>query len=711
MRQVIQYQKTGELFIDELPPPALRAGGALVRNYFSLLSAGTERSSVETAQASLIGKAKRRPDLVKQVKDNVKREGVRATWEKVKTRMDNYAQLGYSSAGVVVESSVAEFTPGDRVACAGLGYASHAELIFVPKSLLARIPENVSFDEAAFTTVGAIALHGVRQADVQLGEQVAVIGLGLLGLMTVQLLKANGCRVIGLDISNDHFELAKKLGCDECLASSATSLPQIESMTRGYGTDAVIITAATTSSEPVELAISMARKRSTVVVVGAVGMKIERQPFYQKEIEFRISCSYGPGRYDSNYEERGIDYPIGYVRWTENRNMQAILDLMATGKLDAKALITHRFPIQNALQAYDLITGKSSEPSLGLLIQYPESGENLVKVRVTTRKDKIGNIQIGFIGAGNFAQSFLLPPLKESHVLLKSVLTASPVRAKSVAKKFGFEFCAGDVDELLADVDAVFIVTRHDSHASFVKRALQAGCHVFVEKPLAVTMDELKEIHQLYSQAASQRLMVGFNRRYSQPFRDIKSFMRDVKEPLVISYRVNAGFLPKEHWTQQPGQGGRLIGEGCHFIDCMAFLTDSNPMSVYAESITSDNTQVTPDDNVCLVVKFANGSIGTLLYVANGDKALAKEYCEIYGGGKCAVMDNFNRVHFFADGKVKKIRYSGDKGHGEEVRAFIDTLEGKANSIIPFDSLVNTTLVTLKACESLKIKMPLLTTL
>lgn len=705
MRQVIQYQKTGELFIDELPPPALRNGGVLVQNYFSLVSAGTERSSVATAQASMIGKAKRRPDLVKQVKENIKREGLRATWDKVRTRIDNYAQLGYSSAGIVVDSSVAEFNPGDRVACAGLGYASHAELIFVPKNLVCRMPDHVGFDEAAFTTLGAIALQGVRQAEVRLGENVAVIGLGLLGLITVQLLKANGCRVIGLDISDHHFELARKLGCDDCLVSSMAALPCVVSSTRGYGTDAVIITAATASSQPVELAIEMARKRSTIVIVGDVGMKIPRHPFYQKEIDFRISCSYGPGRYDGSYEERGIDYPAGYVRWTENRNMQAILDLIAAGELNVQALATHRFPIEDALRAYDLITGKAQEPYLGLLIQYPQ---HVKKGLIRTAERKEAHIRVGFIGAGNFAQSFLLPPLKKSHAVLKGVLTATPVKAKSAAIKFGFEFCTGDVDELLADANTVFIVTRHDSHASFVRRALAAGCHVFVEKPLAVTLDELRDIQNLYAEkaAAGQQLMVGFNRRYSQPFRDIKSFMRDVKEPLVISYRVNAGFLPKDHWTQAPGQGGRLIGEGCHFIDCMAFLTGSNPVSVYAECIASNNTQVTQEDNLCIVVKFADGSVGTLLYVANGDKALPKEYCEVYGGGKCAVMDNFARAHFFADGQVRKKKYGGDKGHAEEVKAFIESLEGKGNRIIPFDSLVNTTLVTLKARESLKTKMP-----
>ncbi len=713
MLQVIQYQKTGDMSIEDLPAPVLRQGGVLVRNYFSLVSAGTERTSVETAQASLLGKAKKRPDLVRQVFDNVKREGVLATWDKVKTRLENYAQLGYSSAGVVIESSTPDLKPGDRVACAGAGYASHAEIVFVPKNLVARIPDAVGFDEAAFTTLGAIAMQGVRQADVRIGETVAVIGLGLLGLITVQILKANGCRVVGLDISDTHFDQAKKLGCDACYKSSPESLPAIASFTRGYGTDAVIITAATTSSQPVELAITMARKKSSVVVVGAVGMTIPRSPFYEKEINFRISCSYGPGRYEHDYEEFGHDFPIGYVRWTENRNMQAVLDLIDMKKIDVISLITHRFPIKEALEAYDLITGKRHEPYLGLLIQYPHTTEapaTRIQINPPIGKEKL---KISFIGAGNFAQSYLLPPLKECDVTLQNVLTGSPVHAKSVAQKFAFSACTSSADELFADSDVVFITTRHDSHADYVKQALLAGCHVFVEKPLAVNMDDLAEIRDLYEKTAApagQQLMVGFNRRYSKPFRDIKDFFRDVNEPLVITYRVNAGFLPKDHWTQHPGQGGRIVGEGCHFVDCMSFLTDSRPVTVYAESISSHNAHVTDADNVTITLKYADGSIGALIYLANGDKSVAKEYCEVSGGGRTAIMNNFRDVFLFNNGKKMPKKYNGDKGHAAEVNAFINRLTGGDEPIIPFASLMDTTLVTLRAVQSLEQKVPLAVT-
>ena len=700
MKQVIQYQKTGEMFVEELPAPTLQEGGVLVRNMFSLVSAGTERSSVETAKASMIGKARKRPDLVKQVKDNIKREGLKTTWEKVRTRLDNYAQLGYSSAGVVIESDVEDFSPGDRVACAGAGYASHAELIFVPRNLVSPIPDNVSFEQAAFTTLGSIALQGVRQAGPKLGEAVAVVGLGLLGLITVQLLKAQGCRVLGLDITENNFALAEKLGCDKCCKSTYTSLPTVESFTRGYGTDAVIITAATQSNEPVELALEMARKRSTVVVVGAVGMDIPRNPFYQKEIDFRISCSYGPGRYDSTYEEQGLDYPLGFVRWTENRNMQAVLDMMAMDRLDVFALISHTFPVGDALKAYDLITGKTPEPYLGILIRYPESETGQPAI-IKTAEPKPGTTNVSFIGAGNFAQSYLIPHLAKCDVSLKGVLTANQVEAKSVAKKFGFEYCTSSLKEVTNQCDALFVATRHDSHARYVMEGLKADKHVYVEKPLAVTLDELKKIKETFKEKQSC-LMVGFNRRYSEPFQHIRSFFEQVSEPLVLTYRVNAGFIPKEHWTQEPGQGGRIIGEGCHFIDCMSFLTQAQPLTVYAECISSTNTQVTNADNISVVIKFSDGSVGNLIYLANGDKSLGKEYCEVFGGGKIAIMNDFKSVRFFEDGKMRQKKYDGSKGHKQEVISFIETVQGKQTGIISFDSLVLTTLTTFKAMESLR---------
>src|SRR5579864_1687483 len=407
--QIVQYQKTGEIRVDELPAPKLRPGRVLVRNVFSLISPGTERTSVETAQASMVQKARLRPDLVRQVLDNFNREGLLATYKKVQDRLDNFTELGYSCAGKVVESAVDDIKVGDRVACAGVGYASHAEIVSVPRNLVVKVPNAVGFDEAAFTTVAAVAMQGVRQADVRVGEQVAVIGLGLIGLITVQLLKASGCRVIGIDVAVRNFDLALTLGCDRCAISNQDAPLEVQAFTRGYGADAVVITAATNSNEPVELAIHCARKRGTVVAVGTVGMNIPRSPFYEKEINFRISCSYGPGRYDPDYEERGQDYPLGFVRWTENRNMEAVLDMMAQRKLNAGALITHRIPVEESLRAYEIITGKVQQNHLGILIQYSDASEPIaisrrVELRASSRPASARRVALGFIGAGNFTQ-------------------------------------------------------------------------------------------------------------------------------------------------------------------------------------------------------------------------------------------------------------------------------------------------------------------
>ena len=694
--------------VENLPVPKVKKGTVLVRNYFSLISAGTERTSVETAQASMVGKAKSRPDLVKQVIENMKREGVFATYKKVQNRLDNYKELGYSCAGVVVESGVEEFKPGDRVACGG-ATANHSEFVVVPKNLVVKIPTGIDFEEAAFATVGSIALQGIRQADVRLGEYVAVIGLGLIGLITVQLLKANGCKVIGLDVNDKYFELAKKLGCDECALSTSASLPIVESFTRGHGTDAVIITAGTKSNEPVELSIQYARRRSTVVVVGAVGMNIPRSPFYEKEINFRISCSYGPGRYDTQYEEKGIDYPIGYVRWTENRNMSAVLELIQQKRLDLKSLITHKIPIMDGLQAYNIITGKPRTPYIGILLEYPQyQSETLFKRRIDIavgQRTISSSVVIGFIGAGNFAQSYLLPNLKKLDVELNGVATGKAINAKSVAQKFGFQYAATDPAEIIKNqtINTVFIASRHDSHARYVLECLRNGKNVFVEKPLAVSKSELKEIQLFFRKTSTDklpRLMVGFNRRYSVPFRDINKFFKDSAEPFVVTYRVHAGFLPKSHWTQDKEQGGRIIGEVCHFIDTVNFLINSDPVSVYAACISSTNEAVKDADNVIISIRYKNGSVGNILYLANGDSAVRKEYCEVFSQGKTAIMNNFEESIFFDQGKSTKKKYDGTKGHAEEIHHFINALRNP-DITIDNESIFLTTLVTFKIHDSL----------
>jgi predicted dehydrogenase/threonine dehydrogenase-like Zn-dependent dehydrogenase len=710
--QIIQHQRTGEISVEELPAPKLRPGGVLVRNAFSLISAGTERASVETAQASLLQKARLRPDLVRRVLDNVHREGLLATYKKVQVRLDDFKELGYSSAGVVIESAVDDIKVGDRVACAGVGYASHAEIVSVPRNLVVKVPEEVGFDEAAFTTVSAIAMQGVRQADVRVGEQVVVIGLGLIGLITVQLLKASGCRVLGMDVVSRNFDLALTLGCDRCVLSNNDAIAEVQSFTRGYGADAVVVTAATTSNEPVELAIQCARKRGAVVAVGTVGMNIPRSPFYEKEINFRTSCSYGPGRYDPDYEERGQDYPLGFVRWTENRNMEAVLDMMAQRKLNVGALITHRIPVEDSLRVYDIITGKVQESYLGILIQYadasaPTALSRRVELHTSGRTASGRRAALGLVGAGNFAQSMLLPQLVKLAPRLRGLATARPVNAKNIAKKYRFEFCATDAIEIIQDkqVNLVLIASRHNSHARYVAEALRAGKSVFVEKPLALNHEELKFILDAYSEAeragTEPFLMVGYNRRFSQPVVAIRKLFAARTEPLVMYYRVNAGFLPPTHWTQQPEQGGRVIGEGGHFVDVMQFLCGALPTSVHAVA-PADSAHRYNHDNVLATITFADGSAGTIHYLANGANAVDKEYLEVFGDAKTARMWNFKKLECAVGRKKSTTSFSGDKGHAEEMNPVLERFESGAGSPIAVDSLAATSRATFAVLESLR---------
>jgi predicted dehydrogenase/threonine dehydrogenase-like Zn-dependent dehydrogenase len=711
--QITQYQKTGEISVDELPAPKLRPGSVLVRNVFSLISAGTERTSVETAQASMLQKARSRPDLVRQVLDNYNREGLIATYKKVRERLDNFKELGYSSAGFVVESAVDDIKVGARVACAGAGYASHAEIVSVPRNLVVKVPDEVGFDEAAFTTVSAIAMQGVRQADVRVGEQVVVIGLGLIGLLTVQLLKASGCRVLGMDVVPRNFDLALRLGCDRCVISNPDAVVEVQSFTRGYGADAVVIAAATTSNEPVELAIECARKRGTVVAVGTVGMNIPRSPFYEKEINFRVSCSYGPGRYDPDYEERGQDYPLGFVRWTENRNMEAALDMMAQRKLNVGALITHKIPVEQSLRAYDVITGKVQESYLGILIQYSDTsdstaGSRRIELRTSERTGSGSRAVLGFIGAGNFTQSVLMPPLLKLGPRLRGLATTKPVNAKTTAEKYRFEFCATDATEIIGDKDVnlVFVTSRHDSHANYVAEALRAGKSVFVEKPLALNNEELEAILGAYAEAEktgiAPLLMVGYNRRFSEPVRAIRRLFAGHTEPMAMHYRVNAGFTPLTHWMQHPDQGGRFIGEGGHFVDVMQFLCGALPTSVYAVAPT-DSAHRYNSDNILVTITFGDGSVGTIHYLANGANAVEKEYLEVFGDSRTARMWNFKKLESAVGRKKSGTSFSGDKGHAAEMKALLDGFESGTGSPVSIESLAATSRATFAAMESVRL--------
>ncbi len=705
MLQVIQYQKDGEISVEELPAPVCIKGGILVRNLSSIISAGTEKASVTNTQSSLLSRARKQPKEMKLVMDFVKKEGLVSTAKRVFAKLDSYKTFGYSSAGVVIESDCEDFVPGDFVACGGAGFAVHAEIITLPKNLAVKVPGNLSPEEAAYATVGAIALQGVRQADTRLGENVAVIGLGLLGQLTVQMLKASGCRVAGLDINDKLFETAKSFGCDETYLSSKENIKDLLAFTKGIGFDAVIITASTSSNEPMELAIEIARKKGRVVVVGSVGMNIQRSPFYQKELEITISCSYGPGRYDANYEELGIDYPVAFVRWTENRNMRTVLDLIDNGKLDVKSLTTHKFNIADATKAYELVSGKVKDFYLGIALGYSERQQASEKtISYKKNYEKTDKLSIGFLGAGTFGQNYLLPPLKESGVQLHSVTTASSVNAVTVAKRFGFLNASTDSDSVIdnPEVNALFCATRHDLHAEYVVKSVKAGKPIFVEKPLAVNVEQLMEIDNAVREN-NGRIMVGFNRRFSKPFADIKDFFASRTDAMMISYRVNAGMPPKTFWVFRPEQGGgRIIGEVCHFIDTMCYLTNALPVKIYAECISSDSEATFNHDNVVVTIKFSDGSIGSLQYFANGDASMPKEHCEVFCQGSSAVMENFETVKFYRAGNQSKKSYNGQKGHKEEILATVNALQYGNPMPIDYRTLRQVTLATFAAVESLK---------
>lgn len=703
--------KTGELTVADVPPPLVKSGQLLVRTSASLISAGTEKSKIDLGKKSLLGKARERPDLVKKVIDKIKTEGLSSTFTAVKAKLDAAIPLGYSAAGIVAEvgEGVEGFKVGTRVACAGAGYASHAEMISVPKNLCVQVPDKVGFDEAAFGTLGAIALQGVRLAAPTLGEAVVVIGLGLLGQITVQLLRANGCRVFGVDTDVAKFELARTLGAEMC-ASPDAAAPLISDWSRGRGADAVLITAATSSNEPLELAGEISRLKGRVVVVGLVGMGVPREAYYLKELSLQVSMSYGPGRYDAEYEERGHDYPFSYVRWTEGRNIEAFLDLVADGSVQIDKLITHRFPIEQGEAAYKLIEGKANEPYLGIVLQYDVKKplEKTISLK-SASSAPVASVRLGMIGAGSYARKFLLPNLKSNGVEFCSIATASGLSASDIGKQYGFVSCVSDGDQVIADEDAnlIIVATRHDSHASLATAALRAGKHVFVEKPLAMNDDELTSVLDAAANSDG-RLMVGFNRRFSPAALHAKDFFSERQTPLSILYRVNAGRIAKDSWIQDATEGGgRIVGEVCHFIDLMQYLTGSLTTRVFAESVASRDSRVTDDDSIFITLRFADGSNGTIAYLAEGDKALEKERVEIFGGGRSCVIDDFRRVSMFAGGRETSKKSIGqDKGQADEIRAVCEFVKNGGGAPISLDDLAATTRATFRILDSLRTGQP-----
>ncbi|MDT4954798.1 MAG: polar amino acid transport system substrate-binding protein [Acidobacteriota bacterium] len=711
MKQVLQNNKTGQMSVIDVPTPIAQRGRVLVRAAASLISAGTERMAVDEGKKSLIEKARERPELVRQVIEKARSEGLVKTFNAVRSKLGSSNALGYSAAGIVigVGEDVTEFRAGDRVACAGAGYASHAEVLSVPKNLCVRLPEDVSFDAGAFGTLGAIALQGVRLAEPTLGESVVVIGLGLLGQITVQLLKANGCRVFGIDLDPAKVELALELGADGAAVSDENVKRVVLDWSRGRGADAVLITAATMSNQPVELAGEISRLKGRVVAVGLVGLDIPRNLYFKRELSLMVSMSYGPGRYDPEYEERGHDYPLAYVRWTENRNIEAFLDLVSEGRMNVERLITHRFPIEEGERAYQLISGETEEPYLGIILRYDTKRELERRIEVgsakKTSKGQASAVRVGMIGAGVYAQAMILPFYKAEGVDFRAITTASGVTARDIALKYGFGYCAGSADEVLDDteVNLVIVATRHDLHAELARRALLNGKSVFVEKPLALGEEELESVLDAATNSDG-RLMVGFNRRFSPLARAAKEFFAGRQAPLSISYRINAGRIPKSHWLQDPREGGgRIIGEVCHFVDLMHFLTGALTTRVYAESITSRNQEMVDEDNVFITLRFADGSNGSLAYLSEGDKALPKERVEIFCEGKSFVLDDFRSATGYRNGREESTKpRQQDKGQADEARAVCAIVLEGGQAPIALDDLATTTRATFRIRESLR---------
>jgi len=713
MKQVLQYNRAKAPKVVDVPQPQMKGKGILVDNYCSLISVGTERQMIELSQMSIIGKARQRPDLVKQVLNKVRTEGLTATYNKVMGKLRSPLPLGYSSAGIVseVDSAIERFTPGERVACAGFAYACHAESIYVPANLAVKIPENVSFEQASFVTLGAIALQGVRVADLHLGENVAVIGLGLLGQITCMLLAASGCNVIGIDIDKSKLELAKKSGAAIAVPSDNASIQHVLETTAGRGVDAVVITAATDSAAPIELAGEICREKGKVIVVGAVKMDVPRKMYYEKELELRLSRSYGPGRYDYAYEESGHDYPYGYVRWTENRNMQSFLKLISAGKIDINNLITHRFDIDKADEAYELISKKTGEMILGVILNYPEKEVRPIdeSFHVGTSSTSSPNrlkIGIGFVGAGGFASGVLLPHITNiSGFQPVSIMSGSGVSAVTSAETFGFERTSSSYEQMLIDknINALFIANRHNQHAQFVLKAIKAHKPVFVEKPLCLNCDELEQTMTEYKKHRVP-LMVGFNRRFAPLVQKMKSALADCKYPLSIYYRINAGFIPSNNWIQdEESGGGRIIGEVCHFVDLMCYLTNSTPTKITAESLAMPDEQFRSDDNLQIMTRFADGSVGTINYVASGHKLMPKEYLEVIGGGMAMRLDDFKTLSIAdKNGLSMDNAKSQDKGHKAMLETWSECLLKGTESPIPFSEIITTTQATFDILTSLQ---------
>jgi predicted dehydrogenase len=700
MKQAVQDLRGGGTRIVDVPIPAAGPGQVLVRTAFSLISSGTERMASEFAGKSLAGKARARPDLVRQTLDKARREGVLAAVEAVRTRLSEPMALGYAAAGTVVEvgAGIDDLQPGDRVACAGGGYAVHGQYLAVPRLLVARLPKSVSLESGAFATLGAIALHGLRLAEVQVGDRVGVIGLGLVGQLAAALARTAGAEVYGIDLRDERVQLARRLGTQAYVRDGAETA--VLAAAGGLGVDAVLICADTSENDPVQLAADIARDRARVVAVGAIGMDLPRRAYYGKELTFVVSRSYGPGRYDTDYEEGGRDYPIGYVRWTEGRNLQAVVDLMGQGRLNVEPLITHRFPLERAAEAYDLIGQDAS--ALAVLLDHgtAEAADQGRTLSLRSHPAPPAPVRIGVLGAGRFAQGVVLPILKARRdVACVGIASARGLSAAEVGKRFGFIYATTDARRVLEDpeVNTIAVLTRHHLHAQQTAAGLRAGKNVWCEKPLALRRDELTTVHEALS-ASAGRLTVGFNRRFAPLARQLRSFLGEQPGPLTMTYRVNAGPLPPNHWLLDPAQGGgRILGEVCHFIDFLTFLAGTLPRRIQARS--------SGGEDVALTLEFVGGSLGTIVYAAHGSRAFGKERVEVFGAGKAAALDDFRRLELVTETSRRTVRrrWRSDKGHGGLWEAFLRSIETGGEPPLAYRELFSVAEATLSAVDSLRL--------
>jgi len=707
MKQVLI--KRGKAYSEEVPAPMVNENTVLVQVYYSCISIGTEIAGVKASGESLLKKALIQPEKVTKVMNNLIKEGLSRTIKKVQGKLEEWIQAGYSASGVVIDvgSKIKDIKVGDRVACTGAGIANHAEYIEVPRNLLVKVPDGVGFDLSSTVALGSIALQGVRRADVKLGEYVAVIGLGILGQITVQLLKANGCRVIGMDLDERRIQKALKLGLDKGINSKDEDIVKmVSAFSNGFGVDAVIITAATSSKEPLSQAFQICSKKGRVVLVGVVGMEIDREDMYKKELEFLISTSYGPGRYDDNYELKGIDYPYAYVRWTEARNMEEYLKLIADKKINIKPLIEKIYKVEEASVAYEKLKTAGEKPLI-VLLKYKQEKENQVLRKIELQHEPIkkdGRINIAVVGAGNFAKAVHLPNLirLKDYYNLYAIMSKTGSNAKSTAQKYGAKYATTDYMEILGDrnIDAVIISTRHNLHSGMAIEALKAGKAVFSEKPMALNKEELDKLVQTIDETRKP-FMVGFNRRFSKYAREVKKHILYRINPIIINYQMNVGYIPLDHWVHTEEGGGRIIGEACHIFDLFNYFTDSEVKSISVDGITPKTRHFSSRDNSVITLKYNDGSICTLTYTALGNNQHPKEICHIYFDGKILIIDDYKKLECFGVKTLKLKTREPDKGQYEELIEFAKYLKSEIRSPIPLWQMIQATKISFKVNDAL----------